>query len=44
MGGSNVSIGEEDGKRDDWYPGDAKQPDRSTPEGLTGSGPEQPDP
>ncbi len=27
-----------------WHPGDAEQPERSTSEGLTGSGPAQPDP
>jgi hypothetical protein len=29
---------------DEWHPGDAEQPDRSTSEGLTGSGPSQPEP
>ena len=38
------STGKEDRKCDDWHPGDAEQPDRSTSEGLTGSGPAQPDP
>jgi hypothetical protein len=38
------SAGKKDRKRDDWHPGDAEQPDRSTSEGLTGSGPAQPDP
>jgi len=30
--------------QEEWRPGDPDQPDRSTSEGLSGSGPAQPDP
>ena len=38
------STGEERKEESEWHPGEAEQPDRSNAEGLTGSGPAQPDP
>ena len=38
------SADAEHDESDEWHPGDDVQPDRSTSEGLTGSGPSQLDP